>query len=455
MRLLVYCLLILRINRARSFSPCNVPFSVPTLRRSTRCQPPRTTARIPIQLYQAFDISKPVFDLYARRTVRGDALAKYNSLNQSEPLRINLFALLSVTLLCSPWIVQELTAERMSTVQIAVGIGGGVGFTLLFLRECQKRSNQLLRLEKELFALDLTIRLPAAQIADAPFRKTITIRESMAKRSIRVLVIAGHKCRLQKCLQQLQVLGRRLVQANAYVVAIPTDGLSLKDLVGGNRYPWLASPGSLTEWKAYVDGLSSDDEFKWFGLSASGRSFGSGRDDPSWLQLLGQHLRPIVLLDALDPSQPDREGVLLQQSQFYKALTTGQLDMMSKIYSSEKDPEMTSIIEQGGRLEDWTACLEDAARPVGMNVADQDVTIISDTKAFSTCVECPAMIDGATLLAVQEWTRTDASSNWELVRHQTIPWAEQSAAGTLICDCRGCVSLIRNQGRRTFGGIIG
>lgn len=78
--------------------------------------------------------------------------------------------------------------------------------------------------------------------------------------------------------------------------------------------------------------------------------------------------------------------------------------------------------------------------------------------AYSTCIEFPsnAGIDGATLLAVQRWSRESEGDEWKLDLHQTIPWSTGSrAGGTLRCDCRGCVALARAVDKRTFGGLIG
>lgn len=116
------------------------------------------------------------------------------------------------------------------------------------------------------------------------------------------------------------------------------------------------------------------------------------------------------------------------------------------------------MIEGGGRIDSWSTCLEPGARPSGMNISGSDVFVSSDTVAYSTCIEFPsnAGTDGATLLAVQRWSRACGSNEWKLELHQTIPWSTGSrAGGTLRCDCRGCVALARAPERRTFGGLIG
>ena len=113
----------------------------------------------------------------------------------------------------------------------------------------------------------------------------------------------------------------------------------------------------------------------------------------------------------------------------------------------------------GGRIDNWAKCLEPGARPAGMVISGSDTYVASETLAYSTCIEFPpnAGIDGATLLAVQRWSRESVeSSDWKLELHQTIPWSHGSrAGGTLRCDRRGCVALARAPDKRTFGGLIG
>jgi hypothetical protein len=59
-----------------------------------------------------FDVAKPVFDLFALRSFRGDALLRYNTLNQSEPLRINLYGLLAFALFSAPLEVKQWGASQ-------------------------------------------------------------------------------------------------------------------------------------------------------------------------------------------------------------------------------------------------------------------------------------------------------------------------------------------------------
>jgi hypothetical protein len=115
-------------------------------------------------------------------------------------------------------------------------------------------------------------------------------------------------------------------------------------------------------------------------------------------------------------------------------------------------------MNSGGRIDGWRDCLAEGAKPSDMRISGIDVTVFSDTEAFTTVVEFPANtgLDSASLLAVQRWARPNKEETWRLELHQTIPWSVVSRAqGTLLCDCRGCVALTRSRERRTAGGIIG
>jgi hypothetical protein len=420
-----------------------------------------------------YDISKPIFDLYSCRQIRGDALAKYNSLNQSEPLRINLYALGMLIFLSAPTLSDEVNGVPLNVPQIGASVLGVAGCALLFLRECQKRSRQLKKLEKELAARDLLLRPPASLLADRPFSDAMSIRSIQEYGGgPRILALyCETNDKMQKVLKGLRVFGKRLKQANVLVVPVVKNG----EQQTSDRSEWLATPEAPRQWEAYFDSISDDrnnrdierisSSFKWFGLSSTGRSFGSGIGEvPSWLQVMGQHLRPMDIVDPEDKqslytgTENEIKVILGQQQHFYDALTNGKLEHLNSIFVRDNTKSVTDIVDQGGRLDSWKFCLEDGARPEGMKIGYADVVIESDTKAFSTCIEFP-VADGLTdarLLAVQEWTRKDKKEDWKMVQHQTIPWStDVAAAGTLICDCRGCVSLVRGSQKRTFVGLIG
>ena len=63
-----------------------------------------------------FNLSKPTFDLFTLRSIRNDALLQYSSLNQSEPLRINIYLLLTITLLSFPTLSEAVIGEEASVV---------------------------------------------------------------------------------------------------------------------------------------------------------------------------------------------------------------------------------------------------------------------------------------------------------------------------------------------------
>lgn len=243
-----------------------------------------------------FDVSKPVFDLFSIRSIRGDALLQYSSLNQSEPLRINLYGLLAVTLFSAPLISEAVGGETMGLVGTAGSTLAGFISVGLFVRECRKRTNQLSRIEKELNSEQLQIRLAANALADKPYgqpQSLLSLKRSSTPP--RIIALCGTSTQLRENLKLLRVFGRCLTQSSAYVVPVPVDGSKRSDwglAEKGATYPWLAEAFNTNEWIGYFNELS-EGEFRWFGLNSNGRSFGSGAgDSPEWLQMLGQYLRP-------------------------------------------------------------------------------------------------------------------------------------------------------------------
>ena len=425
----------------------------------------------PIQLSMAntFDLSKPVFDFLTLRQIRGDALLRYTSLNQSEPLRINLYAFLALTLFSAPFLTESIGIDHLTLPQTLICIAAGGGSAALFKRECGKRSKQLYRMEKELNAEFLSIRLPTNALADTTFGVPQSFGALRASSSPpRIVAICGTAHQLKESLASLSIFGRRLRQSSAFIVPVPTDGSTLKDwgLSTSIKSPWLADAYDRNMWLTYFDGLSeeqsSSNQLRWFGLNSNGRSFASGSGDtPQWLEIFGQHLRPTTLLDLLDSDASiaaDTVEIIQAQQKFYNALTTGLLKNMTEIYTTEQSPKVTEVVNAGGRLDAWNSCLEEGARPSGMLLSGRDAVLVSETEAWSTIIEFPVAngIDTATLLAVQLWVRSSATEPWKLSLHQTIPWTtENRAQGTLRCDCRGCVALTRSIEKRTFGGLIG
>eukprot|EP00568_Trieres_chinensis_P001664 CAMPEP_0183301378 /NCGR_PEP_ID=MMETSP0160_2-20130417/7519_1 /TAXON_ID=2839 ORGANISM="Odontella Sinensis, Strain Grunow 1884" /NCGR_SAMPLE_ID=MMETSP0160_2 /ASSEMBLY_ACC=CAM_ASM_000250 /LENGTH=498 /DNA_ID=CAMNT_0025463989 /DNA_START=172 /DNA_END=1668 /DNA_ORIENTATION=- len=425
----------------------------------------------------SFDVSRPTFDLFALRNIRGDALLQYNTLNQSEPLRINLYLLLTLSLFAFPTVSEAVLGEPSTLVTTAATALGGVGSFGLFLRECKNRSRQLNRIEKELNAEFLSLKLPSNRFADRPLGKTVQLGQ--LRGSKRLLALCGNKDQLQNALVQFRVMRRRLAQAAVIAVIVPTDGSTVEEWGVRDEEirsaPFLAEAQDIENWVAYFRSLQvggdravDANQLVWFGLNNNGRSFASGAgDSPRLIEILGQNLRPLDVLDEDDEvdrgSTVDEKRakeaakVLEAQARFYRALTDGDLSSMKEVCSDNGASEVTEVINEGGRVDDWVTCLADDARPSGMQVSGQDVLVVSEKEAFSTAVEFPANsgFDLATLLALQRW-KCNSDGDWELDLHQTIPWSPNSkAGGTLRCDCRGCVALTRGKDRRTFGGLIG
>eukprot|EP00980_Cylindrotheca_fusiformis_P028658 scaffold22634_cov123-Cylindrotheca_fusiformis.AAC.5 len=486
---------------------------------------------------QQFDVSKPVFDLLSLRSIRGDALIRYDATNQSEPIRIVLYGIYSMILLASPSLADALDYDAFNLPTTIGTTLGSIWFARLFIRECQRRSNQLNRIEKELNSQLLPIRLPASALADRRFTQPMTLKQlATTSRAVpippRIIALCGTTEKLKEALTSLRIYGKRLEQASVFVVCVPLEASSSFDTYGwmleeeeqrqqSQAIPWLADAYKEEDWRAYFKDLAADmtttttttttssssngddasPSFLWFGLNSNGRSIGSGVNEiPMWLQLLGQHYRPITFLDDLEfmeatvttttspktSASSDASSSTLAAAviEFYHALTRGNEEAMKAIFSATEadtastsavssSPQVTEVIDAGGRLDSWKDCLADGARPEGMKISEPDMIVLSDTEAYTTVVESTsssaadndtiAGLDSSssssgTLLAVQQWTRSSSNESWKLALHQTIPWdASTKARGTLRCDCRGCVALTRTapERRQTFGGLIG
>ena len=244
-----------------------------------------------------FDVTKQVFDPLSLRSVRGDALVRYDATNQSQPLRIVLYAVSALTLLSAPFLVEAIGYDAMSipatvaTVALSIGSGG------LFVQECTKRANKLTRIEKELNTESLPIRLPTNPFSDTPFSKAVTLKVVQNLKSPpRIIALCGNKSKLSEALSSLAIYRNRLSQASVYVVAVPTDGSTSKDwqVLDSSFYKtWLADSYQPQAWLDYFRGLVDDEtstnfDFRWFGLTSGGRSFGSGDGEIRIIQLMGQ-----------------------------------------------------------------------------------------------------------------------------------------------------------------------
>ena len=320
---------------------------------------PSSTTRVFNSERNQFDVTKPTFDLYSFRLIRSDALLRYNSLNQSEPLRINLFLLATISLLGYPLWCESVTGD-VPTVSSELGAAGvGVACAALFWRERTRRSNQLRRMEKELNAGSLSVRLPVNK-AITSVRPEACLIELRSKR--RVVAIRGSKEQLQSSgvLDTLCILRRRLIQSQTLVVLIPTDGTTssdwgLNDEQLGDTL-WLADASNMSEWKDYFKELLGDtsaDELAWFALNFNGRSIASGFNEaPRLFELLGQQLQPMEILDENDEARlPDGtktssigEVILEIQAQFYNILTdSNDESKMQSVFSEKLADEVNEV----------------------------------------------------------------------------------------------------------------
>jgi hypothetical protein len=448
-----------------------------------------TTTTTSLSMSNQFDLSKPTFDPFSLRSVRNDALLQYSSLNQSEPLRINLYLILAVSLFSFPTLSEAVIGEEAQLPAVVLSTLGGIGSVALFVKECQSRARQLNRIEKELNSESLRIKLSTNnKFQDSLYSQqpTYTLKDLKGKK--RVLAVCGSKDQLKDVVRSCRVFRRRLAQAGTVVAFVCTDdvddrsnsSMDLKELgIQENEIrsgQWLGQIQGTKEWTDYCQGLvdeGNSNDLIWFGLNYNGRSFASARgESPRLLEILGQNLRPVDFLDESDadestvgfsPADASSTDQILQcQKKFYDALTKGVLEEMTQICSTDQAQEVTEILDAGGRIDSWESCLAEGARPADMSTSSSDVLLISPTKAYSTCIEFPVNTggysdpSGATLLAVQEWARSNEKEEWKLTLHQTIPWSPDTrAGGTLRCDGRGCVALTRGEEKRTFGGLIG
>lgn len=337
---------------ARAFAPISSNFR--RLIHPSLCRV-QSRRQKPIFMVNQFDISRPVFDPLSLRNVRGDALVSYDALNQSEPLRISLYSLLALSLFAAPSLTEAVGYDEMSVPATIASYVLGVSSLGLLFRECTRRSKQLIRIEKELNTESLPIRIPTNLLSDAPFSRPTTLKElrNTSNHPPRIIAISGNKAKLDEALLGLSIFGRRLQQASAFVVVVPTDGSKLSDLAVSTTTSWLADAYNQAPWREYFQSLTDNGSasapaittFQWFGLNSRGRSFGSGQIDvPMWLQVLGRHLRPTDFLDESDDAFVTADSALLALvNSFYHSLTTGDSKGIESVFSTTLSPQVSEV----------------------------------------------------------------------------------------------------------------
>lgn len=359
------------LHTVSGFHPVQHPFCIQAQNHINLKYP---STKLFNQLNQ-FDVSKPSFDLFSLRTIRGDALIRYDATNQSEPIRIQLFAASCLVSLASPSLVEALDFDPFTLPGRVATVAVSVFFGALFVKECKKRSNQLNRIEKELNTEGLPIRLPTNALSDQRYTKPTVLKQLRASKSIppRILALYGEDEKLKDALKGLWKLGKRLQQASVYVVCIPTASSSFRadkwvleqqQTSTDNTIPWLADSYDEKAWRSYFTELTPEDttnpSFLWFGLNSNGRSIGSGANEvPTWLQLFGQHFRPTMddfeLMDAPAIANSERDEEVLSQSvkEFYAALTTGNKEAMDATLSKTESSEVSEVRVTGGVLHEF------------------------------------------------------------------------------------------------------
>jgi len=389
------------------------------------------------------------WDLLSLRQFRREARLRYASLNQSEPLRILLFALLTVFSASASALAEALDSS-LSDPEKATSLVVSVASFLLFLRERGRRTAQLVRFDRESMASDLSA---AFEDPLTGSRKSLKLRDLREK--LRVLVVYGDAETLKAVLKEAAVYRRRLLQSQVALVAASSDGSSRKDweVPKSARGGWLWEATEKQEWVTYFSDIleakkASSGGGAWFALNKKGRSRASGLGAPRFDELLGSRLPPTELSEQDAPFFTELdESVAAAQGRFYDALTNGKLEEMRALFSEELSEDVSEFVNLGGRLDPWDSQLREGSRPQGMKISSRDVTVADDgLEAWTTCLEQPAGGFG-TLLATQRWKRKEsggADAQWTLVAHRTIPFSLNAGAMAILrCDCRGCVAGLR------------
>lgn len=117
-------------------------------------------------------------------------MIRYNTLNQSEPLRINLYLLALLSLLSYPTISEAVIGEPATLPGIVELSVSALFSGYRFVRECGRRNRKLMKMEKELNAELLTIQISNGPFADRLYgNKKFSLKDLRGKR--RILAICG------------------------------------------------------------------------------------------------------------------------------------------------------------------------------------------------------------------------------------------------------------------------
>jgi hypothetical protein len=121
------------------------------------------------------------------------------------------------------------------------------------------------------------------------------------------------------------------------------------------RGGWLWEPTAPQEWREYLEEILATKKDAigkgaWLTLNKKGRSRGSGLGAPRYDELLGSRLPPTQDVSKEDsPNFSDLDGSVLQaQSEFYRALTTGDETAMASIWDTQEDSDVQEFLTLGG-----------------------------------------------------------------------------------------------------------
>ncbi|KAJ1449384.1 hypothetical protein M885DRAFT_535873 [Pelagophyceae sp. CCMP2097] len=394
----------------------------------------------------------PEFDALSLKNWRRETLIRYSNANQSEPIRILLFGLLTLSLVGATSIADAIGADKPEGAELAGYFGGGAVSFALFLRERARRNKQLVRLERECDVAELEVRQKVNRAVPGS-EKQLALRALQGTQRVLVALVSDKRRFVEQVVAPLQ---RRLDAARVVVVAVSAAGDDDARIAAGAEYDvvnaraWRKAFDALIVAQAAAQAISDDAAQApageaWFALSFKGRSVGSGIGQPDVSQLLGNLFPPVDILDATPRLGADADAPALQRRQleFYDALRGGDLAAMEQLFGAGAglSDAVSAALTGGARLDPWANQLKEGSRPADLLVGDADFCIFGDG-AVTTAIEETAR--GQTLLATQRWARAPGGDEWRLVAHETIPFAAATSANALLrCDARGCVALVK------------
>lgn len=281
------------------------------------------------QFSKADFLRKPEVDFLSLQSFRRETVMQYANTNQSEPLRILLYALAAFFFASQPSF-RDLMSEPMGAPEeVASYLGSGIAL-FFFNRERLRRKSQLVRLEREADAGDLEV-IVTDRLALGGARRRASLRELRGEK--RVVALFGDAPTLRTSLAKAAPYRRRFETSAVVVVAVPIDGSARdewlpKARVGGGAAMAVAEPASEAAWVDYFTELlrsgSPRDEATekqrpergggagsggYLALNFRGRSVSSGSSDDgdamdgggglvNWDELLGAKFPPTEILAA-------------------------------------------------------------------------------------------------------------------------------------------------------------